>query len=56
VTDDEIKEKTKFIEVLLIIALFDKIGTSMEIATKIIHRLDDYELVRSKISLCSKTE
>ena len=47
INEDDLKRYTKFIEILLMFALFDKIGISMEIVAKIIHRLDDYELMRS---------
>lgn len=44
-SDYELEENAKFLEVLLVLALFEKIGIDLSISSQIIHRLSGYHLV-----------
>lgn len=48
IDDKEIESKTKFIEILLILSLFLKIGISTETSGKLIHRVSGYHLITNK--------
>jgi hypothetical protein len=41
----EIEEKSKFIEILLVLALFEKIDVPLTLSSQVIHRIDGYDIV-----------
>ena len=45
VSGHEIEEKSKFVEVLLILALFESINIDLSVSSRIINRLSGYRLV-----------
>ena len=46
VTEQEIEEKTKFVEVLVYFALFESIGVDLSISTKVIDRVYGYHIIK----------
>ncbi len=55
VSNEDLLKVTKFIEVLLVFALFLKLGISSVIVSKIIHRMEGYHLIQSnKLVNCNE--
>lgn len=46
----EIEEKSKFIEILLVLALFEKIDVDVTISSQIIYRITGYDMVTKKMA------
>lgn len=50
VSEYEIEEKSKFVEVLLILALFESINIELPVSSRIINRLSGYHLVTKNVA------